>query len=142
MKWRATLAALVALAVLTVLPTAVADVPRFERPNAVARAMERHYNAAAYKRRLDASNPGTRLTTRVLCAYEDYGKYIPGEVQCTGRMRVQRETDRKWVVARVEWTLVKKTATRAKLNWTISGPGVFVSDFEIVRPRAFGLKRF
>jgi hypothetical protein len=142
MTRRATLAAFVALAVLTATMTAQAAVPRFEKPNAVARAMERHYNSAAYKRRLDAANPGTRLTTRVLCAYEDYGKYIPGEVQCTGRMRVQRETDEKWVVIKAEWTLVKKTVTRAKLSWTFSGPGVFESDFEIVRPRDLGLKRF
>ena len=108
MRGRAGLAGLVALVFLAATVTAEAAVPRFEAPNAVARAMEWHYNSASYKRRLDAANPGTRLTTPVLCAYEDYGEAIPGEVQCIGRVRVQRDTDRKWVVIKAKWTLIKK----------------------------------
>lgn len=131
--------ALVVLVVATV--ASASPVPRFENPNLVALKMEAYYNSTDYKRRLNASNPGTRLTTRVLCAYEDYGS-LGGEVQCTARMRVQRETDSKWVVANVQWTLEKKTRTRAKLTFTVTGPGVFESSFEIVSPKAFDLRRF
>jgi hypothetical protein len=127
---------------------ALAAVPQFHDGPAVARAMERRYNGAAYKRKLAASNPGTRLTTRVLCAYDDYGTAISGEAYCTGRIRVQRAgpegrpADGRWVVARATWLLEPRTARRAMLRWWVSGPGFWGTDSEVVRPGEYGLRRF
>lgn len=127
---------LVALVTLFVSTSALAATPTLTNGTLVAKKLEAHYNGAAYKRRLDASNPGTRLVNRVLCAPTSFS------VQCTARMRVQRETDRRWIIARAQWELEKLSARRAKLRWMLSGPSLFESDYEIVAPRDFGLLRF
>ena len=84
---------------------------------------------AGYKNRL--AKAGGKVRGRVLCAYD--GVYA---VECTGRLAF------KGVPVDGEWTLVKRTATRAKLSWVFEGDGVFQADGEVVAPSAFALPRF
>jgi hypothetical protein len=123
---------------LTLTGAATAAVPRFTAPDRVAAALERHFNGPGYRQRLNAA--GTRLTTRVLCAHEDYGPSIADEIDCTGRMAVK--VGGRTVPVRAKWTLVKKSALRAKLSWTFRGSGVFEADYAIIRPRDVGLRGF
>lgn len=104
--------------------------PRFADGAGVARALERHYNGPAFKRPL--AKAGGRVVGRVLCAHDPALRLV----ECTGRLRVRS------VAIRAEWELVKRTRVRARLRWTYIGRGVFQADSEIVRPRAFGLRRF
>jgi hypothetical protein len=110
--------------------SAAAAGPPFTNGDLVASRMEERLNSAGYKRRL--SEASARLTQRVLCAHDP----VLSVVECTGRMVVKGKR------VKAGWELVKRSASRAKLTWTFSGPGVFEYDSEIVAPSAFRLSRF
>jgi hypothetical protein len=107
--------------------------PAFTNGPLVARKMETHYNGADYKQRLRP----IRLVSRVLC-----GATYPWLVECSARMRAQRESNNAWVTVHTTWELTKLGRTRAKLRWTVEGPNVFQSSSEIVTPRHYGLRSF
>lgn len=100
----------------------------FANSLAVARAMERHYNAPAYKAKL-AKNGG-RLTSRVLCAP------TLGFVECSGGVRVVG------VDVRAVWRLEKRTTQRARLTWTVRGAGVTDRQVMILAPADLRLTQF
>ena len=122
---------------LTSAAPAAALAPAFTNGPLVARKMERHYNGATYKAKLAAAN--SRLTSRVLCAYDRTLRYV----ECDGKANIPASYGPARYAVDVHWKLEKRTATRAKLTWRMSGKNaVPQTQHSIVAPKTYGLTSF